>query len=117
MPEIVKDEDFKPGMFDHKGPTMNEPIFELADAINKLINDADNDLMAQRALNLVIYVRGYDGLGSFDQKFYMSDSDGLILRCLKSTNPCGTDTWSEGYTCPCAPCQLYVARFALEPRV
>jgi hypothetical protein len=40
------------------------------------------------------------------------------LRCAKTSNPCGTDTWAAGYTCPCASCRLYVlteaARWAVE---
>lgn len=27
------------------------------------------------------------------------------LRCLVTGNPFGTDTWRQGYSCPCANCQ------------
>ncbi len=29
-------------------------------------------------------------------------------RCEKSGNPCGTDTWMVGWTCPCSSCQRYL---------
>ena len=29
-------------------------------------------------------------------------------RCGVTGNPVGTDTWVEGRTCPCEPCQRYV---------
>ena len=29
-------------------------------------------------------------------------------KCLITNNPCGTDTWSEGYVCLCLNCQLYL---------
>lgn len=28
--------------------------------------------------------------------------------CKRTGNPCGTDTWREGYSCPCDNCQAYV---------
>ncbi len=31
-----------------------------------------------------------------------------LNRCLKTNNPCGTDTWQVGYCCPCEPCQHYL---------
>jgi len=31
-----------------------------------------------------------------------------LSRCLKTNNPCGTDTWQVGYYCPCEPCQSYL---------
>ena len=30
------------------------------------------------------------------------------LRCIKTTNLCGTDTWPIGKACQCVPCQAYV---------
>lgn len=32
-----------------------------------------------------------------------------VLRCERSGNPCGTDTWRVGSTCQCAPCRTWVA--------
>lgn len=31
-----------------------------------------------------------------------------MLRCLVTTNPCGTDTWAVGHNCQCANCREYV---------
>jgi hypothetical protein len=28
--------------------------------------------------------------------------------CLETNNPCGTDTWPAGKTCPCTECQLWL---------
>ena len=39
----------------------------------------------------------------------MSDE---VPRCEKTGNPCGTDTWAVGYTCPCRACREYVANEA-----
>lgn len=33
-------------------------------------------------------------------------------RCSHTGNPCGTDTWMVGYTCPCPSCQR---RLAAQP--
>lgn len=30
-------------------------------------------------------------------------------RCLHSKNPCGTDTWMVGHSCPCDHCQAYLS--------
>jgi hypothetical protein len=32
------------------------------------------------------------------------------LRCAKTGNPCGTDTWRTGYECPCQYCQRHLGR-------
>lgn len=32
----------------------------------------------------------------------------MLLRCKKSGNPCGTDTWAKGVECQCENCQLYL---------
>jgi len=29
------------------------------------------------------------------------------LRCVASQNPVGTDTYAEGYECPCVPCEIW----------
>lgn len=29
-------------------------------------------------------------------------------RCAKTGNPCGTDTWMAGQSCPCKPCQAWL---------
>lgn len=34
-----------------------------------------------------------------------------VLRCLRSTNPCGTDTVQMGEACPCVPCRQWKAAF------
>lgn len=31
------------------------------------------------------------------------------LRCERTRNPCGTDTWGNGETCPCDSCQCWLA--------
>lgn len=31
-----------------------------------------------------------------------------LNRCLKTGNPCGTDTWTAGHACECEPCQHYL---------
>ena len=33
-----------------------------------------------------------------------------LLRCEITHNPCGTDTWPEGYQCQCRPCRVYVVK-------
>jgi hypothetical protein len=32
----------------------------------------------------------------------------LNLRCNVTKNPCGTDTWANGYKCQCESCQLWL---------
>lgn len=34
--------------------------------------------------------------------------DENMWHCLKTGNPCGTDTWMVGYECPCTECQAYL---------
>jgi len=36
-------------------------------------------------------------------------------RCLRTGNPCGTDTWSVGHSCPCAPCTAWLKRHEPAP--
>jgi hypothetical protein len=31
-----------------------------------------------------------------------------VRRCKVTGNPCGTDTWMVGGSCPCAECQTYL---------
>ena len=31
-------------------------------------------------------------------------------RCRVTGNPCGTDTWGEGYACACGPCTAWLAQ-------
>ncbi|HEX4334658.1 MAG TPA: hypothetical protein VH062_02025 [Polyangiaceae bacterium] len=33
-------------------------------------------------------------------------------RCIKTSNPCGTDTWMAGYECKCAECQTWLGEYA-----
>lgn len=39
-----------------------------------------------------------------------------VPRCLVTGHPCGTDTWARGSSCPCAPCQAFVARTEAQRR-
>jgi len=32
-----------------------------------------------------------------------------MLRCMKTTNLCGTDTWEKDNPCRCASCRTYLA--------
>lgn len=34
------------------------------------------------------------------------------LHCATTGNRCGTDTWAEGYTCPCTTCQQWLYAFS-----
>lgn len=44
------------------------------------------------------------------------DSDKCaMLHCKRSGNPCGTDTWAVGHTCPCDACRAYLALFQPLP--
>jgi len=31
-------------------------------------------------------------------------ADTVVMRCLVTGNPLGTDAWAEGYVCPCKNC-------------
>ena len=43
----------------------------------------------------------------------MAQGDGPPTeRCSHTGNPCGTDTWMVGYTCPCPSCQRRLSRAA-----
>ncbi len=33
-----------------------------------------------------------------------------VLRCERTGNPCGTDTWGGDYTCDCTACRDYLIR-------
>ena len=33
-----------------------------------------------------------------------------LLRCRHTGKLCGTETWPEGFICPCAPCAFFVAK-------
>ncbi len=46
------------------------------------------------------------GIGSFNPKVG-------VIRCQKSGNPCGTDTWVVGRPCKCEHCTAYLALHAL----
>ena len=37
-----------------------------------------------------------------------------MRRCLVTKNECGSDTWSESFTCPCLQCRAYLAERRLK---
>lgn len=38
----------------------------------------------------------------------MMATDRLIIRCQRTGNHVGTDTWKDGYPCPCDNCTKYL---------
>ena len=38
-----------------------------------------------------------------------------MRRCHVTKNQCGTDTWGNGYTCPCDECVAYLAESGIRP--
>ena len=42
------------------------------------------------------------------EKYLSKEKKQEAERCEVTTNPCGSDTWAEGYSCECSSCQAWL---------
>jgi hypothetical protein len=51
---------------------------------------------------------GLEEFAELQKKWAEEEEKNPTPRCEKSGNPCGTDTWMVGHSCPCNACQRWL---------